>query len=610
MPGLVGIIDKYSGEQAQSELQSMIDSMQHESFYHSGRYIDEQLGAYLGWVCHKGSFVDCLPIWNEDKSKCLLFYGANFVDEEIVDDLKRKGHKFDSDNASYLVHMVEEKGENFYSHLNGFFQGVLIDIGNQKIVLFNDRYGMQRVYFYEDKRRFMFSSEAKALLKVCSELREITPESLGQFVSMGCILGNGSLFKDVNLLPGASIIEFKNGKCERKGRYFSPKDWEDQSPLKEDAFYDQLKETFTRILPRYVNDSRPVGMSLTGGLDTRMIMAHACRRSESLPCYTFGSMYRDSFDVKVARKVAKICKQKHVTIRLNEDYLSHFADYAEKAVYVSDGYVDAASGSAELYLNRLVRNIAPIRLTGNYGSEVLRGIRAFRYKPPNKMLFDEEISKEIHDVFRVFDENTKGKELSFAVFKQAPWFNYNRASLEQSQLIVRTPFMDNELVCLAFRAPSGAAANDQVSLRLIKDGNMELSKIITNRGAGGNWHTLVSKPMQACYEIVHLAEIGYDYGMPHWLSKVDFCLKPFYLGRLFLGRNSFSHFRVWFRDRLSDYIREMLLDGRTVARSYLNRRFVEKMVDGHIRGEGNYVREINMVITLELIQRLLIEWKS
>ncbi|MFX0136120.1 MAG: hypothetical protein ACFFDN_20940, partial [Candidatus Hodarchaeota archaeon] len=303
MPGITGIISNYFAEQNKNDLQLMINSMMHETIYNFGSNINEELGIYLGWVCHKGSFVDCMPIWNEKKDKCLLFYGENFSDREIIDSLKKNGHEFNSDNASYLIHLFEEKGDDFFLYLNGFFHGVLIDVPSNEVILFNDRYGMQRVYYYEKKGTFLFSSEAKSLLKICPELREIVPVSLGQLFSMGCILGNDTLFKNVYQLPGASLWKFKSGNCEKKDYYFNHKDWENQSLIKKDQFYNELKETFIKILPKYLNDSKPVGMSLTGGLDTRIIMAHANRPPESFPCYTFGSMSRDSFDVKVARKI-------------------------------------------------------------------------------------------------------------------------------------------------------------------------------------------------------------------------------------------------------------------------------------------------------------------
>src|SRR4030066_1043727 len=113
MPGITGIIGKTTKEKNERDLQLMVDSMLHESFYKSGIYSNEQAGVYAGWVCHEGSFSDCMPVWNEKKNAVLIFFGENFTDLELFDQLKAKHHKFDSSNASYLIHLYEEKGVDF-----------------------------------------------------------------------------------------------------------------------------------------------------------------------------------------------------------------------------------------------------------------------------------------------------------------------------------------------------------------------------------------------------------------------------------------------------------------------------------------------------------------
>jgi len=77
--------------------------------------------------------------------------------------------------------------------------------------------------------------------------------------------------------------------------------------------------------------------------------------------------------------------------------------------------------------------------------------------------------------------------------------------------------------------------------------------------------------------------------------------------KLFLGRHKFYHFRLWYRDELSDYVKAILLDDRTLNRPYLNRNIVEDFVKGHTKGYRNYTTEITQLLTLELIQRLFIE---
>jgi len=102
------------------------------------------------------------------------------------------------------------------------------------------------------------------------------------------------------------------------------------------------------------------------------------------------------------------------------------------------------------------------------------------------------------------------------------------------------------------------------------------------------------------------AEYVYDYGMPQWLAKADRYLAPLHLERLFLGRQKFTHFRLWYRNELSGYVKELLLDPLTLARPYLNRRNVEEIVAAHLTGRGNYTLEIHKLLTSELIQRSLI----
>ena len=606
MPGIAGIISKTLRETNEKDLRLMIDCMMHESFYTSGTYINNQLGICIGWVSHKGSFSDCMPIFNEKRDMVLLFSGENFVDREVINQLKGQGHDFDSSNASYLVHLYEEKEDSFFQHLNGWFSGILVDIRKSKIFLFNDRYGMQRIYYYESKDAFLFSSEAKSLLKVKPELREIDMKSLGEFFSCGCVLQNRTLFPNVFLLPGGSKWTFHKGNNVKKGFYFKPSDWENQPILDMDTFYSRLRGTFSKILPRYFSSKQSIAMSLTGGLDTRMIMANRDNSVGSLPCYTFSGMYRDSYDAKVARKVADTCHSIHHVLCVGRDFLSDFPGYAEKTIYITDGCCDVL-GSSEVYLHKLARDIAPIRMTGNYGSEVLRRQSTFKLVSLCKKTYHPDFGNYIQEAGTAFTNISEGHKLSFSVFKEIPLNLYGAFISAQSQLTLRTPYMDNDLVELVYQAPVEATTTSEISLRLISDGNPNLRRIITDRGAGGRSNYFFSKCTRLYLELLFKMEYYFDYGMPNWLAKIESIFTPLHLERLFLGRHKFLHYRIWFRNELSGYIQEILLDKRTASRPYLSKGFLEEMVNDHIKGVRNYTNEMNKILTTELIQRLLIE---
>lgn len=603
MPGIVGIQTKLPRGWAEPQLKRMIEALQHEHFYVTGTWIDETIGVYVGWVARKNSFSDGMPLRNSRGDLTLIFSGEEYPDPGVVHHLHEKQRHENSCAPTYLMTFAETDS-NFPACLNGRFHGLLANGARGGVTLFNDRYGMHRLYYHQSADAFYFAAEAKAILSVRPELRSIEPRALGEYVTCGCVLESRTLFPGIQVLPCAAKWLIRNGRIEHPGIYFQPSEWETQDILSPEKYYEELRDVFTRILPRYFKGSEAIGLSLTGGLDTRMILAWQKGSPGSLPCYTFGGMYRDCQDVIVARQVARTCGQPHEVIEVGHDFLSQFHRYAERVVYLTDGCADVCRAS-DLYANERAREIAPIRMTGNYGSEVLRGVRPFAPAEPLPGLFNGEL----HSLFRLAKDTyhfvLQGNPVSFAVFKQAPWHHYGLLALEQILVSIRSPYLDNDLVRTAFRAPQVAVSTDDVCLRLIADGDPALGEIPTDRGIGqAGLRREISRGM---HKFFTKAEYAYDYGMPQWLARIDRYLSPFQLERLFIGRHRFTHYRIWFRDALSNYVREMLLDSRSLSRPYIEKKAVEMIVSGHLVGGRNYTNEIHSLLTLELLHRLFID---
>ena len=607
MPGIFGIVTEKPNAKYEEQLDLMRNSMLHEDFYTTGTRIEtNRLTFYIGWTLHQGSFSDCLPVVNETGDCILFFSGENFIDMPELDALKGKNHVFNKFNAEYLIHMYEEWGVDFLDRLNGWFQGVIVDLKKEEIVLFNDRYGMQRLYIHESPDAFYFASEAKALLRVNHKLKVLDNESLADYLCCNCVLNWNSFFKGISILPGASAWTFKQGKLASRYRYFDPATWETQSWLEDGFFYEELRKTFREILPRYFRSEKNIGISLTGGLDTRMILTNVDLPKGKYPCYTFNSIYRDCNDVKVARRVAAECGQEHHTIELGKEFLNNFSEYAEKTIYITDGNLDV-SGAPEIYVNRIARQFAPIRLTGNHGSELFRNVQWMKADFPNENIFDDSFRGYLYRSMEKYREIRTDNPLTFTLFFESPWHECNRYLSEYSQLVTRTPYHDRDLVALMYRAPMGIRDDKEISKRLILEGNPGLAKILTDRGVGSKYRFPISLIPRLNNEVSFKSEYYYNYGMPQWMSRVDHLLKPLKPERFFLGRHKFYHFRVWYRDELADYVREILLDRKSLQRPYLNPKVVEKMVTGHLRGTHNYTTEITKLLTLELTQRTLIE---
>ena len=597
MPGIVGLITKKPGEWAREELCQMLKAMRHEPFYTMGTWADESSGVYVGWTATNHSSFSRMPLTNQRGDVVLLFSGEEFAGSD--------GHATSASGPGYLLSLYEDD-PSFPAGLDGMFHGLVVDRKRGTATLFNDRYGMCRIYYHEAKDAFYFAAEAKAILTVRPELRKVNARSLGEFVALSCVLQDRTLFEGIHRLPGGSTWTFRGGSVERKSAYFQPREWEEQPSLDPESYYRELRDTVSRTLPKYFNNGDRIGIALTGGLDTRIIMAWQRAASNSLACYTFGGPFRDSEDVLVARRVAKVCGHPHQVIAVDGDFLKHFPRYAERTMYLTEGTVDM-SRSPDLYVSERVRGIAPIKVVGTYGSEIIRQTPMFKPMEPSPGLFRRELLSEVRKAAETYGELRREHPLTFSAFRQSPWYHSGVLALEQTQLTVRSPFLSNDFVRTVFRAPKSAHDDGDVRLRLIGDGNAALGKIPSDRGVGGSSGPLSKALARAILEFSFRSEYAYDTGMPQWLARIDHLFSPLHPEKLFLGRHKFYHFRVWYRDALSGYVRDMLLDSRTLSRPYLERKGVEAAVLGHLKGDRNYTTDIHKLLSLELLHRLFLD---
>ena len=604
MPGICGILTPGRAEDP-SLIKAMADSMRHETHY-SVASLQNEAGLF-GWAVHGESFSDCLPIWNESHDVCLLFAGEAFVDASDLTDLQARGHSFRRGNATFLIHLYEEVGAKFFEALNGIFCGALIDFKQKRAMLFNDRYGLGRVYYHQGKDGFYFASEAKAILKVRPELKTISAQGFGEYFACGCVLQDRTLFPEIFLLPPGSVWTFDFNGAVQKESYFDRAAWENQEPISTEQYYQQLRETFSRILPRYFFDLDRMAMSLTGGLDSRLIMACAQISPGKLQCYSHSGIFHECADASVARRVATVCGQPHRVVKVDDGFLKQFHVLAPQTVRFSDGMMDVV-GAAGLYANRTAKKeITGVRLTGNYGGEVLRSMVSLKDSKLKLRFCSSGLLDKVKEGKATLQAQVSGgRPLSVIAFKQVPWHHYARFAMENSQLVVRSPYLDNDLMKVAFRAPESLEVNQHLAARLIKDGNPKLATFPTDRGPLGR-SGLLGKVAERWQEFTFKAEYAYDYGMPNSLVRIDNVFRRFHFERLFLGRHKYCHFRYFYRTSLAPYLKEILLDRRTLKRSFFEPKAVEEIVTGHTSGKANYTLEIHALLTAELIQRELIE---
>ena len=597
MPGIAGIIRKQPREAIGNDLGRMVESMRHETYYVGDRYVNVDAGLYLGWVSHPSSLGACMPLRSKDGKRMLVLVGEHFTHRGWQS--SDNGFYSPESSAQQILHLYEELGDDFLSRINGWFCGIAIDLHSGTAILFNDRYAMSRIYFHQGEDEFIFASEAKALLRIRPELRSIDPEGLGQYLRFNCVMGNKSLFKDVFLLPAASAWTFSGGSAPQKRSYFNFSNWEEQPTLTPDEFYQQFESTVSRVFPSYMQGSQPVAFSLTAGLDTRAILACTRDQKRPFPCYTFGGMWGETYDIQTARRLAAICGQPFEVVKINEQFLREFPEYASKSVYISDGTHDAL-GAHDVYFNEAGHRIAPIRLTGKFGSEVVRTRRLIPHESFPKDLLQPSFAPYVAEA-RPFEQITNIKHpLTSVVTEEIPWYELGRVSVEQSKVILRTPYMDNDLVRLMYQAPAAVRASRDLQARYVIASFSKLASVKTNMGRITYGNRFISRgvylPLWALFKV----EYFYLYAAPHWFTRIDTMLSPLKPERILSGRQKFEGYRIWMRTHLADFIRSTLLSPGAKCVEFFDRSSVERVVTGHLAGTHNYLLEINKMLTLEL----------
>ena len=586
MPGIAAIISREPAEKCRARLDAMLTTMSHESFYTLRTHSIPRLGIYAGSITFENSSDGIFS--NREQSIGLIFSGECFWDSEIA-------------GGERLIELYESQGDKFLEKLNGLFCGLLMDVPSRKILLFNDRYGIQRIYHHEAKGDFYFASEAKALLRILPELRQFDPEGAADFVAFGCTLNWRTLFQGIQIVPGGSKWTIENGRC-RKETYFSPDLWETQPRLPAEEFENRLRQTFWRVLPRYFGSGPKVGIALTGGLDTRMIMACRPRNNGHTTCYTFSGNNGKTFDDKIAARVAAASGLEHKLLRLGADFFVAFPAHADKTVFVTDGCA-GISNTHEIYFNRQARELAPTRLTGNYGSEILRGVSTFKPIRVSPRLCQPEMRARVNSRAETLGMD-RTPALTFAAFKEIPWNLFGNLAAGRSQVHFRTPYLDNEMVALAFQAPEAARKSAHPALGVIRESNSGLSEIPTDRGWGGENTGIKFLVRRLLAEATFKLDYYHDEGLPGWLTPLDPAFKTMTARLGVSGRHKFLHYPSWFRNELAPYVSEMVMEAGH-RNSFWNPDFLKGAAVDHISGRRNHSREINLILTLESVDRQL-----
>jgi len=573
-----------------------------EACYRSGAVEVPELGVSAGW-CGLSEGDEAAPfVWNEDGTVGLLIFGKVHAERRSIETpVAHQGRGPELAWRDYVVRLYEKEGDLFLAKLNGLFSGLLVDKAQGKAVLFNDRYGVNRLYLTETAQGFSFANEAKALLRVLPQTREFDLQGVAQFFSFGFTAGTRTLFKGVQTLLGGSAWFF-NANGAQLRTYFSPAEWESQPALSTGEFTDELAAVMSRVTPRSCAFDHAIGISLTAGLDTRMVMACLPELRKTPVCYTYAGPRGESMDARIAAQVAKACGFEHHLLRITPDFFTNFGQHVDRGVCATDGTF-GPTGSHEVFLSEKARALSAARLTGNYGGEVLRGVSTFKPLGLARNMFDPGFKAQIDGAERELLE-IKAHPVTFSAFKEIPWNLHGCLAAGRSQLDFRTPYLDNELVALAYRAPQALRRSREPGLQLVRSKSPILAAIATDKGDLGGDQALAKKVRMAWSKATFKLDYLNNEGLPHALSPFEPAFRFMNRSLGLIGLHKHLHYRSWFRGELTVFLQERMSAVAAIESPFWSKKFAAGMAEEHISGRKNYVQEINAVLTLEAVERL------
>ncbi|MBK8185450.1 MAG: hypothetical protein IPK63_22115 [Candidatus Competibacteraceae bacterium] len=335
-----------------------------------------------------------------------------------------------------------------------------------------------------------------------------------------------------------------------------------------------------------------------------MIMACLPELQPKPLCYTFSGLTEETLDVRLAARVAKVCGLDHHVLRIGTDFLENYGHYVDRTVFITDGCAGALSAH-EIYFNAQARTLARIRLTGNFGSEILRNMSTFKAVKFSSALINKDFNELLASTVKKVLDN-RVQSVTFSAFHEIPWNLFGTLAAGKSQLTFRTPYLDNEIVALAYRAPANSRQSPRSALRLINESHPGLSKIPTDRGLIWGKNDLSHIMRRLFAEVTFKLDYFHKEGLPQGLAIFEPIISSLSKVGL-LDFHKFLSYRRWFRQQLSAYISDKLSNAYIQRVPYWNPHILNSIAAEHIYGKNNYIREIHTVLTLEAIERILIK---
>jgi asparagine synthase (glutamine-hydrolysing) len=382
MCGIAGFVDRNMPlVERKVRLKAMLDRIRHRGPDDEGSCHNQKVGLSIGM--RRLSIIDLTgghqPIWNENETVGVVFNGEIYNFTELRTLLTGLGHTFKtSSDTEVIVHGYEEFGSSLFSQLRGMFALALFDKDREQLILARDHFGQKPLYYHSSGGRFAFGSEIKALFALGGVPRETNPDAFLDYISWFSLPSPHTHFRGIySLSPGSSItIDLARPDEVKSLRFWSYIPGKNRDLTKMCDAVEALDATLNESVRLHLQSDVPVGILLSGGLDSRTVTSYAKDHvRQKLRTFSVGFADGES-ELPEARQTATDFDTQHEDITLKPEDLR---DSIEEVAWHLDEPIGDPAAFAMLHVCRLARSKVKVLLGGEGADELFAGYEG-RYR--------------------------------------------------------------------------------------------------------------------------------------------------------------------------------------------------------------------------------------
>jgi asparagine synthase (glutamine-hydrolysing) len=627
MCGITGIIADNPAAVDKSALAAMTGSLRHRGPDDEGMYFSAQDGALCAGLGHRRlSIIDLSaaghqPMSNEDGTVWITFNGEIYNFQTLKQELAEKGHRFRSGtDTEVIVHGYEQHGERFFERLNGMFAFGLWDERRHSLHLARDRYGQKPLYYWETPGGIVFASEMKAILKYPLFKPEMDPAGLFRYLAYEYLPASHTIFKGVKkLLPGHCLSYTGSGSVLKQ---YWQMQFKGDAPSSMSVACEELVERFRASVRRHLVSDVPLGVFLSGGIDSSCVVALMCDIVDPKRIKTFSIGFEEpSFDESThSRTVAKF---------FGTDHHERIFTAAEMLDVIPEvcGLLDEPFADPSVLptylLSKFTRQHVTVALSGDGGDELFAGYDPFiacklaRYYDLLPAWFTRRIARPLAGLLPVSESNMS---LDFRVKQFLRGVLYDPAVRNQVWL---SAFSQEEINAVLSSGLRPVAAERDVyddirgalSGRKFRDVTEQMIFLYSRFYLAEDILTKVDRASMAVSLEVRPPFLDAEFsdfvnGLPSGLKlpglKRKFILKKAMAPRLPAsirgrGKKGFGiPLTQWLKGPLHPLVRDMLSEDRLRGQGLFDPAAVRRILDDHFSGKADNRKKIWTLLVFEL----------